>query len=381
MKTPYTEISSWMFEVALPWWGANGIDRHDGGYVEQVTFDGRDAGIDYKRTRVVGRQIYVFSHAAILGWKPGLKLAAHGIDFLTSRIWMGQDTGFARRVSRKGEVIDASQDLYDLAFALFAFGWHLRASGDREALRWAHRTLDVIEAKMRHPTRQGFFHEVPPHGWRQQNPHMHLIEAALVVYEASGDDRFAELAREIVDLFQTRFFDIKSRTLAEFFTSDLRRAPDDAGRTIEPGHQFEWAWILMNCQRLLGINLSEEIRALADFAESHGVDQTTGVTFNTIRDDGQPIDKGSRAWPNTERIKAHVALWELDGIDPETALASSSRVLLERYFATDVPGLWIDAFDGSGKGLPKTVPASTLYHAFLAFSEALRAGKALGRIV
>jgi mannose/cellobiose epimerase-like protein (N-acyl-D-glucosamine 2-epimerase family) len=381
MKAPYAEISNWMFEAALPWWGTNGIDRQHGGYVEQVTFDGRDAQIDYKRTRVVGRQVYVFSHASMLGWKPGLELAAHGIDFLTSRIWMGQDKGFARRVSRKGEVIDASQDLYDLAFTLFAFGWHMRASGDRDGLRWAHRTLDVVEAKMRHPTGQGFLHEVPAHGWRQQNPHMHLIEAALVVYQASEDDRFAELAREIVQLFQTRFFDIRSRTLAEFFTNDLQRAPDDAGRTIEPGHQFEWAWILMNCQRLLGIDLSEEIRALVDFAELRGVERETGLTFNAIRDDGHPIDRGSRAWPNTERLKAHVARWELDGIDPEVALASSSRLLLDRYLATEVPGLWIDAFDSDGGALSKTVPASTLYHAFLGFSETLRAGKALGRII
>lgn len=378
MSAPYAGIRSWMFDVALPWWGTNGVDRKDGGYVEQVTFEGRDAGVDFKRTRVVGRQIYVFSHAATLGWKPGLELAAHGVDFLTRKIWMGQDEGFARRVSRTGEVIDTTQDLYDLAFALFAFGWHLRASGDGEALKWAHRTLDVIEAKLRHPTQPGFLHEVPAVGWRQQNPHMHLIEAALVVYEASEDDRFAALAREIVRLFQMHFFDAKSRTLAEFFTEDLKRAPGEAGRTIEPGHQFEWAWILMNCQRLLGIDLATEIRSLTDFAELNGVDQASGVTFNAIRDDGQPIDKGSRSWPNTERIKAHVARWELDSTNPEAALASSSRVLLDRYFATKVPGLWVDAYDSQGASLSKTVPASTLYHAFLAFAEALRAGKALG---
>ncbi len=31
--------------------------------------EGRDAGLTFKRTRVCGRQVYVFSHAQVLGWK------------------------------------------------------------------------------------------------------------------------------------------------------------------------------------------------------------------------------------------------------------------------------------------------------------------------
>ncbi|MDP3739426.1 MAG: AGE family epimerase/isomerase, partial [Hyphomonadaceae bacterium] len=310
MQSLLKQIHGWMFDTALPWWTSNGIDRANGGYVEHFDLDGRDAQAPFKRTRVTCRQIYVFSHAAQLGFTPGAELAAHGMRHLTEKAWLGTGIGFARHTTRTGEVLDPTQDLYDLAFALFAFGWYLRASGERSALNWAHLTLDVIEAKLGHPNGEGFQHEVPATGWRQQNPHMHLIEAALSVYEASGVERFAVLANEIASLFQTKFFDSASTTLCEFFRDDWSRAPGEHGRIIEPGHQFEWAWILVNAKRLVGIDLSTEIRSLVGFGERFGVDRETGLTYNSVNDIGVPIDRGSRSWPNTERLKAAIALYE-----------------------------------------------------------------------
>jgi mannose/cellobiose epimerase-like protein (N-acyl-D-glucosamine 2-epimerase family) len=373
LKLPHRDaIHDWIFSSALPWWAAHGVDRADGGFVEQVTPDGRDVGIAFKRTRVTARQIYVFSHGYMMGFAPGLDVARHGVDFLVSKTWLGPDKGFARKLSRSGALLDATPDLYDHAFALFAFAWHHKASGDTASRDWMHRTLDVTEAKLRVADGDGFWHELPPNGWRQQNPHMHLTEACLAAFEATGEARFANLARELVTLFTSRFFDPSSQTLAEYYTPDLARAPGDEGRITEPGHQFEWAWILNACRKLLGMNLAPQIRALAQFAEQNGVDPATGFTFNIVRDDGVPIDRASRTWPNTERIKAAIALHELDGVDPSAVIAGSGRVLFDRFLSQNTPGTWIDLVDVNGKPVPGNAPASSLYHVLLAFAEVLR---------
>lgn len=365
-------IHDWMFNAALPWWAANGVDRPNGGFVEQVTPEGADAGIAFKRTRVTARQIYVFSHAHMLGFKPGLELAQHGVDFLIAKSWNGDDRGFVRKLTLEGGALDPTPDLYDHAFVLFALAWHHRASGDRTSRDWMHRTLDFIETHLRVKGGEGFWHELPPKGWRQQNPHMHLTEACLAAFEATGEARFSTLAKEIVDLFNTRFFDARSQTLAEFYTEDLARAPGDDGRIVEPGHQFEWAWILNSCRKLLGVQLAPQIRALAGFAEAYGVDRSTTITFNSVRDDGAPIDLASRTWPNTERIKAAIALHELDGSDPSPTIESSTALLFDRYLGRTLPGTWIDLVDAAGKPVPGNAPASTFYHVFLAFAEVLR---------
>jgi N-acylglucosamine 2-epimerase/mannose-6-phosphate isomerase len=108
------------------------------------------------------------------------------------------------------------------------------------------------------------------------------------------------------------------------------------------------------------------------FAERHGVDPASHATFNQVRDDGAPIDPASRTWPNTERVKAHVALYELLGRDPTVPVTQSTRLLLDRYLNATPPGSWIDNFDALGRPLAKTAPTSTLYHVFLAFAEVLR---------
>ncbi len=244
-------IRSWMFDKALPFWASHGLDADNGGYVEQLTLDGRDAEVSFKRTRVTARQIYVFSHAAMLGFERGNDLAAPGIDFLTQRTWQGADKGFARTLTRTGAPLDATPDLYDHAFVLFAFAWRHRAMRDATSREWMHRTLDFIESHMRHPSGLGFWHELPAKGWRQQNPHMHLTEACLAAYEATGETRFAETAKKLIDLFGSKFFDLRSGTLAEYFTDDWSRAPGEEGRIVEPGHQLEWAWILNAARKQL----------------------------------------------------------------------------------------------------------------------------------
>jgi N-acylglucosamine 2-epimerase/mannose-6-phosphate isomerase len=269
---------------------------------------------------------------------------------------------------------DATPDLYDLAFVLFALGWYFRLTGDREAKAWAMRTLDFIETHMRHPGQRGYLTALPASGHRKQNPHMHLLEAALANLEAGGDERFLALADEMVGLFCDHFYDGVSGTLAEYFDESWRRAPGEAGRAVEPGHHFEWAWLLAAYQRISGRDMREYARRLVAFAEAHGVDPHSGATFDVIRDDGLVLDGRSRTWPNAERIQAGAALFELEDRDPRPVFEQSGRLLLERYLAHEPRGTWIDQFSADGTPLSATIPASTLYHVFLAFSEMLRVG-------
>jgi N-acylglucosamine 2-epimerase/mannose-6-phosphate isomerase len=363
-------VRDWVFGAALPFWAERGVDHARGGFYEELDGSGRPTAVPFKRTRVICRQTYVFAHAATLEWTPGLQLAERGYEYLVDKAWLGPEKGWARRLSADGAPLDVTSDLYDLAFVLFALAWFFKASGDTDAVARARGLVEFVNTSMRANPGPGFLHNRPASGLRQQNPHMHLLEACLVAYGASKDSCFLDAATEIVGLFRTHFFD--GRTLAEYFDDELRRAPGEEGRLIEPGHHFEWAWILARYQQLTGTDLSAEARALVSFAEAHGVDKTTHVAFNQVRDDGTPIDRGSRTWPNTERIKGHLALFELGGHDPRAAVTGSARVLLDRYLATTPRGGWVDHFDAAGRPVSTAVPASTLYHLFLAFAELLR---------
>ncbi|WP_373003064.1 AGE family epimerase/isomerase [Hyphomonas sp.] len=375
VSIPFDEIRHWMFEIALPLWADAGFDRKTGYFAEKLDHHGRAIDTQFHRTRVIGRQTYVFAHASMLGWAPGLELSAAGARQMEA-IYQGPKRGWPRTVSGDGTIIDGTPDLYDLAFALFGFAWHHRASGDASSLASAHRVMDFVDTRMR--TSAGYWHELPPEGWRLQNPHMHLLEASLVAFEASGEERFLITAKRIVKLFRERLFD--GHTLAEYFDEDWNRASDESGRLVEPGHQLEWAWILVQFRRLTGEDTLDLVEGLIDFAETHGMNRQTGRVFQVVLDDGVPVDPGCRTWPNTERIKGHLALFEATGKDPRQAVAMSARVLLDQYLNTKIPGLWTDRFSDDGQPEAADVPASTLYHVFLAFAEVLRLQNAIEAI-
>lgn len=369
-------VWSWAFDVALPKWARIGFYADHGGAVEALTHDGRRAADEpFIRVRVVARQIYVFSHAAALGWRDGEALAARAFGFLAARRL--PDGGWPRRLTRAGDVLDSTPDLYDIAFVLFALGWRIRVAGDPEATRLAAETLSFLEARLRHPGGRGFLNASPSDGPRLQNPHMHLLEAALVCFDATGDARYARLAEELIDLFETRFFDPVSGSLGEYFDENWSRAPGELGRHVEPGHMFEWAWILAQGERLLGGRRHELVRRLVETAERMGVDPASGLVVNLVRDDGVPLDRGSRAWPNTERIKGWLALFELTGADPSGPVCAAAAAVFDHYLAHPEPGAWIDRIDADGRPVPGLVPASTFYHVFLAFAELIRLGPAL----
>jgi len=274
-------------------------------------------------------------------------------------------------------VLDATPDLYDLAFILFGLGWFYRVSNERAALDWALRTADLIDREMRHPSGVGFVNEKPATLPRLQNPHMHLLEAALVNLEASGDPRFAMLADEVVHLFCSRLYDPATRTLAEYYADDWTREAGERGRNTEPGHQFEWAWILASYGRATGRPVGDYVRGLVEFAEAHGVDRESGLTRNSVRDDGVVLDAGSRVWPNTERIQAAVAMFELFGRDPRPVFEASGRVLLERFLSRTPRGTWLDRLARDGTPNVDNIPASTLYHLMIGFGEMLRVENAV----
>ena len=368
---PFADIRAWMFEAALPFWAERGVDRADGGFYEELGPDGRPTDCSFKRVRMVCRQTYAFTHGALLGWKEGAALSDWGYQYLIEHARVG-DGAWARTLTREGAVLDPGADLYDLSFVIFAMAWRYRFAGDAAARNYALETLNFIRTRMRAPN-GGFWRQLPAEGVLAQNPHMHLAEACLAAFEATSADIFLETAREVVELFSKRFFN--GATLGERFNPSWSRIPG----AIEPGHQFEWVWILANYQRLTGGDVAALAARSAEFAERHGVD-SNGAVYDAVSEEGAVLKGSSRVWTNTERIKAAIGLYELDGRDPRPALLSTTQLIFSRYFAGNIPGLWTDQFDAEGQALTSATPASCVYHLFLAFAEMLRLEGAILRM-
>jgi mannose/cellobiose epimerase-like protein (N-acyl-D-glucosamine 2-epimerase family) len=373
------DMSDWLNRRALPYWSSVGVDgRH--GFVEHMTLDARPAEVDFKRLRVQARQVYVFSHAYINGYGPGLDAAANGWAFIRDHGWVA-DGNWARVLGRHGGILDPTADLYDHAFALLGIAWWIRASGE-DALGWAERTLEAIDLHLSTADGVGWWSEEGPGSALLQNPHMHLLEGCLATYAATGAAPFKRYAERIISLFESRLFDSATGTLAENFDDHWCRQPGPGGCIVEPGHHYEWVWLLCSAAHWIP-NADEHVEALFDFAERLGCAPETGLVYDQVLEDGSPVMASHRLWPNTEALKAHLARFELGGTLDRERVRRILKNVLAYYLGLPTPETWIDQLDVDLLPSVNKIPTSSMYHIHLAIAEierlepALRAGGVL----
>ena len=349
--------AKWL-EGAVPFWLKAG---KEGAFYECLAFDGTVPAQPFLRTRLQARQIFVASFAHLQGWG-GLNDAEEAVSFLTQHGW--QD-GFAHKLSPSGGVIDPLYDAYDQAFVLFALGWWYKASGDENALDWIERTLKALDRRLSAPN-SGYYESDPKVLPRRQNPHMHLMEAMLALYEITGDGQFKSRAKALKSLCDNHFYNSENNHLYEFFEEDWS---PQLPQVIEPGHHAEWVYLLDAYERVTGEDQSAAIDGLYRLATNEGKVAHLPFAYGGI-DTVPPHKPATRArlWVQTELYRAHSVMMAR-GHAVEAERNALEGALFETYLDTETPYLWHDEYDwASGEMTAKNVPASSLYHIVTAFS-------------
>lgn len=351
---------AWLKDAALPLWWSVGADHERGGFLEALSVNGEPRPAP-RRGRVQGRQVFTYCMAGQLGWTgPWLEAAWHGQDYALAH-FRRDDGLFRMLVGIDGEVLDDTAMLYDQAFALLGMAsLHRAEPGRLDLVAEAARTRQGLQA-MRHPA--GGFRENVVHPF-QANAHMHILEAALAWSEA-GQSSWDALADEIVGMAAGIFIDTDGGFLREFFDQDWRPAPGDDGRLVEPGHQFEWAWLLERWGRQRGDGKARvAARRLFEIGRK-GVDPARSVAINELWDDFSVRDASARLWPQTEYLKTALILQQEDD-----ALAAANG--LWKYLQTPVQGVWFDKMRPDGTFVDEPAPASSFYHLICACQELFR---------
>lgn len=356
----------WMFEAAFPLWAKNGVDpRH--GFVEALDLSGAPIIVPTSRVRVQARQTYSFALAKSLGWDANLsdELVAYGVETLVTNC--RRDDGlYGRIMSQTGGMSDGSAELYDTAFALLAFAWAAQAgsAGAREA---GENVSQAIEVYLKRPLAQGGYAEaLPIPSDRNQNPHMHLLEASLAEAEFLGGGAAERRIIEISQLMRNRFKTRKGALRERF---DARWGPHKADH-FEVGHQYEWAWLLHQIEG----EGATEARNAADalYKQALALTGPNGELFLEHTLDGVVLDDRQRCWGATEALKAHLARYEAGDADAEDVAIACFDRLWAFHIEDAVEGGWLDCRNGADKVMSTDIPASTGYHIFLAFAELMR---------
>jgi mannose/cellobiose epimerase-like protein (N-acyl-D-glucosamine 2-epimerase family) len=160
-------------------------------------------------------------------------------------------------------------------------------------------------------------------------------------------------------------------TLVEYLTKDLVPLVDARGNVTEPGHHYEWIWLLRNFERASERDVESFCAALYAHADRYGWD-AQGYVVDEVDTSGTIVKSDRRSWPHAEGLKANIVEGERGraGCD-QRAVHCISR-LIDTFIGKPTRGGWIDHVDATGAPLVNMMPASTLYHLFGAAAEAAR---------
>ena len=363
-------LRTWAVDDALPFWATAGFDGSKHRFEERLAFGGDRLPSVPIRLMVQARQIYVHATAARLGWYPrSAGLVERAFDSMVRDFHAADGKeGWVFSIDRRGAVVDARRDLYAHAFVLLAVASVVQATGQSAKLALADQTLALIDKNMR-AQREGYVERLPSTvGHRRQNPHMHLLEGLLALWSASSDKRYLERAGYVVDLFESRFFQPSSGTLCEYLDDELRPASGIDGAIVEPGHHYEWIWLLRWFERETGRPVARHVDALYAHANNHGFD-ADGLIVDELLADGSCRQPSRRLWPITEAIKANIAEARLGRPGAEERAAALVECLATRLLQPATRGGWIDRLDLNGNWAVDHMPASTFYHIVCALHE------------
>jgi len=306
------------------------------------------------RAMACARQIFIFSAIGDYDY-------AHAMFLSLRRYFSDPDHGgWFYSVDANGAPLDTTKDLYTHAFVIFACAIYGRRFGASAALDIVHRTSALITERF--AAQDGLFNAAldvrlknvvsPP----AQNPMMHLTEAWLAARDATGDAAFDDALTSLVEAVARTFVHTRTGCIAELPVG----APDNR---FEPGHQFEWFWLVSCLAGRLGASgLDEALTRAFRFAVQHGVNPATGGVCAALDEQGQTLDATERIWAQTEYLRAMATHFDarVRAKLPQQIALFSARFLQ--------PHGWFECKNAAGDVTRSDMPSTTPYHLLTAYN-------------
>jgi len=351
-------LEEWLTRRALPAWWCFGADHEGGGFHEALSPQFEPQGLE-RRARVQARQVFVYATAGSLGWEgPWRAAARHGLAAMDNG-FLRSDGLYRFSVASPGKpAVDDHAPLYEQAFVLLALAALTEADGAIEprSRERARGLAGTIREAFAHPG-GGFSADLGRTAFLS-DPVMHLFEACLAWLRLGGEGPWRALAGEVFELFSSRLFDRDLGRVYEAYDSDWRPLQDTRDDRIEPGHQFEWAWLLTQWAALDGDDRAADMARRLYRTGKAGILPGASLAVDALNDDLSVARGGSRLWPQTEWLRAAASL-EADPAERAREVCAAAAAI-DRYLLPS--GLWRDAPAGALVEDDHPAPASSFYH-------------------
>jgi len=357
-----------------------------GGFYHYFKDDG--SVYDASHRHLVSSTRFVFNYAMAyreFGNDGYLAAARHGLDYLRG-VHRDPATGGYAWTLRNGIPEDRTNHCYGVAFVLLAYSTALKA-GIAEASTWMEETWDLLESRF-WDSEAGLYRDEADADWRfsdyrGQNANMHMCEALLSAFEASGEQRYLQRTLTLADHMTRRQAAKAGGLVWEHYDRDWnvdwdynRDDPKHLFRPwgFQPGHQTEWAKLLLILERHVQQDwLAPTARHLFDTALARSWDAKRGGMYYGFAPDGAVCDDDKYFWVQAESLAAAALLAARTGDEKywdwyEKLWAYSWRDFVDHRF-----GAWYRILDANNRKYSdeKSPAGKTDYHTMGACYEVL----------
>lgn len=364
----------------------------DGGFFHYFRDDGSVYDASHRHLVSSTRFVFNYAMAAIeFDREDYRERARHGLRYLREAHRDPAGGGYAWTI-RDGRPEDRMNHCYGVAFVLLAYSTALKA-GIAEAAAWMDETWDLLEARFWEPG-PGLYRDEADADWtfsdyRGQNANMHMCEAMLAAYEASGQERYLQRALTLAEHMTRRQAAQADGLVWEHYDRDWnidwdyhRDDPKHLFRPwgFQPGHQTEWAKLLLILDRHLGERgeappwLVPTARHLFDVAVARSWDEGRGGLYYGFAPDGSVCDDDKYFWVQAESLATAALLGARTGEDGYWQWYDRLWAYAWQHMVDHRHGAWYRILDRDNRKYSdeKSPAGKTDYHTMGACYEVMR---------
>ena len=330
---PLWQGPGWNAEMALPY--------------EALNAQQQPLPAERYRAMACARQLYLFSSRIE---QPGARERAAALfRSLQRHFHDAEHGGWFYSIDAQGKPLDRRKDLYTHAFIIFACAHYWGQVREQLVESTLNAALSVVAERFARD--DGLYEASLDEDWSDlgsgplQNPLMHLAEAFLATLSVRDDQAVENALQTLAKAMQEHFIDAEHGVMLE----KPRGAVDN---WFEPGHQFEWFFLLESSALLRGSELHTSLDRAFAYAEQCGVKESAVLAM--LDADGKVRDATQRIWAQAEYLRA-LALRPGGAGKVLTQLQA-----LQQHFLH--AGGWYECRDASGAVSRSDMPSTTPYH-------------------
>jgi mannose-6-phosphate isomerase len=347
----FASVQQHFLQVIVPLWQGPGWNADLALPYEALDAEHQPLPPQRYRAMACARQLYLFS--TLIGQVPGAEERAAALfRSLQRHFHDAEHGGWFYSIDPQGAPLDQRKDLYTHAFILFACAHYWDKVREPLVESVLNASLEVVA--QRFATGDGLYEAMLDRDWSSlgsgplQNPLMHLAEAFLATLSVREDAAVQEALVNLCTAMHKRFIDPQFSVLME-------KPLGSVDNWYEPGHQFEWYFLLESSPLLRGSPLHASLERVFTFTEKLGVDQQTGAVRAMLALGPDSILDGTqRIWAQAEYLRALTLR-----ADNEAAVLRQLQALQQRSLHA---GGWYECRDEHGEVSRKDMPSTTPYH-------------------